>query len=104
MDCFVPRSDAKRVRFSDAKIYRKNACQEAKGAQRGDVPTFLECPYCSFLKINNITIVAKRACPYFFCRKSRPKAMMGRLFEVFLWQQLPLELDVFAVGVEEIVL
>ena len=66
LDCFVPRSDAKRVHFSDAKITRKTFCQEAWGPSQADVPTFLECPYWFRLIINKVKREAKGRCPYFF--------------------------------------
>jgi len=50
----------------DAKIGRKNICQEGREVSRANVPTFLKCPFWFLLRINEVMIGPKWACPYFF--------------------------------------
>jgi hypothetical protein len=56
----------------DAKISRKNICQEGREVLRVNVPTFLECPCWFLLRISEVMIGAKWACPYFLSHATAP--------------------------------
>ena len=50
----------------DAKISRKHICQAGEEVLGANVPTFLECLFWFLLRISEVVIGSKWACPYFF--------------------------------------